>query len=61
MSMAKSSTFYNLEEVYDVAMMNLNNIESDCAQYESSEKNKAADERTGDAKKVCLNDESKVL
>jgi hypothetical protein len=29
MSMAKSST-YNLEDVYDVAMMNLNSVQSDC-------------------------------
>ena len=29
MSMAKSST-YNLEDVYDFAMMNLNSIQGDC-------------------------------
>ena len=54
MSMAKSST-YNLEDVYDVAMMNLNSIQRDCVLQEST-RNKAihTDERTRDAKRVKL-------
>ena len=47
MSMAKSST-YNLEDVYEFAMMNLNSISSD------REENAATDERTKDAKRVKL-------
>jgi hypothetical protein len=54
MSMAKSST-YNLEDVYDFAMMNLNSIQRDCVLQESKN-NKAihTNERTGDAKRVKL-------
>ena len=48
MSMAKSST-YNLEKVYEFAMMNLNS----CVR-EESKKNKATDERTRDAERVTL-------
>jgi hypothetical protein len=51
MSMAKSST-YNLEEVYEFAMMNLNSIQSDCVL--ESKQNKATDERTRDAKRMKL-------
>ena len=39
MSMATESNDYNLEEVYDVAMMNLNSIQRDCV-LEESKKNK---------------------
>jgi hypothetical protein len=54
MSMAKSST-YNLEDVYDVAMMNLNSTQSDCVLQESM-KNIAihTDERTRDTKRDKL-------
>ena len=55
MSMAKLST-YNLEDVYDVAMMNLNSIfQSNCVLQESM-KNIAihTDERTRDTKRDKL-------
>jgi hypothetical protein len=53
MSMATKSNDYNLEEVYDVAMMNLNSIERNCV-LEESTKNKATDERTRDTKRAKL-------
>jgi hypothetical protein len=51
MSMATTSNCNNLEDMYDIAMMNLNSIHF---ALEESTKNKAIHERTRDAKRVKL-------